>query len=253
MCPSRTASASACSSMIPPRATLMSRAPCFIRASSAAPTTPRVLSLSGTWTLRKSDCASRVSKSTSSAPACSARSGGHQRVVGDDPHLEPLGGDPGHLEADLAEPRAAPASCSRSSVPMNAFRSHRPACIEASAGAMLRARASIIPTVCSAAAMVLPVGALSTSTPCRVAASRSMLSTPDPGSSDHPQALCRLEHLGSDLGLAARPPARRRRRSAASAPRGRGRSRPRPRRRRGAAPPHRPRSGRRPGCARLER
>src|SRR5579862_2729638 len=45
---------------------------------------------------------------------------------------------------------------------------------------MLRASASSMAMVCSVAAMVLPVGELMTSTPRRVAASTSMLSTPTP-------------------------------------------------------------------------
>ena len=179
MCPSRTASASACSSMMPPRATLISRAPFFIRASSAAPITPRVLSLRGTWTLRKSDCASRVSKSTSSAPACSARSAVTRGSSAMTRILRPWEAILATSNPILPSP-SSPSVFPRSSVPTNAFRSHRPSCIEASAREMLRASAIIIPTVCSAAAMVLPVGALSTSTPCRVAASRSMLSTPTP-------------------------------------------------------------------------
>ncbi len=43
---------------------------------------------------------------------------------------------------------------------------------------MRRSRLSISATVCSAAAIVLPVGALTTITPARVAAARSMRSVP---------------------------------------------------------------------------
>ena len=50
----------------------------------------------------------------------------------------------------------------------------------ASAEATLRASASIRANASSAVAIVLPPGEFMTRTPCRVAAARSMLSTPTP-------------------------------------------------------------------------
>ena len=68
----------------------------------------------------------------------------------------------------------------RSSRPVNCERFHSPRRIDASAAAVRRATPYSSARVCSAAAMVLPVGALTTVMPARVAASRSTLSTPTP-------------------------------------------------------------------------
>ena len=48
--------------MIPPRATLRMIAPGRIRAISAAPMSPRVARVSGTWTVRTSTCSSSSSQ-----------------------------------------------------------------------------------------------------------------------------------------------------------------------------------------------
>ena len=66
-----------------------------------------------------------------------------------------------------------------SSTPANFLRSQVSAFMEESAGGMLRARASIRAIASSAVEIVLPPGEFMTSTPRRVAAARSMLSTPD--------------------------------------------------------------------------
>ncbi len=68
----------------------------------------------------------------------------------------------------------------KSSTPAKDFRSHFSPFIAASAGATLRARASIRATASSAVETVLPPGEFMTSTPRRVAAARSTLSTPTP-------------------------------------------------------------------------
>ena len=68
----------------------------------------------------------------------------------------------------------------RSSTPMNRERAHSPRRIDASACGMFRASAIISANACSAAAIVFPVGALTTAMPRWVAASTSMLSTPTP-------------------------------------------------------------------------
>src|SRR6185295_16169090 len=67
-----------------------------------------------------------------------------------------------------------------SSTPRKLFRSHSPRFIEASAAGTLRARASSIARVCSVAEIRFAFGALSTSTPRRVASRTSTLSTPTP-------------------------------------------------------------------------
>ena len=66
----------------------------------------------------------------------------------------------------------------RSSLPVKRPRSHSPVRSDASAAGTWRRSASISAMVCSAAAMVLPVGALTTITPARVAAPRSIRSVP---------------------------------------------------------------------------
>ena len=93
--------------MMPPRATLMSRAPLRIRLSSAAPITPRVASVSGTWTVRKSVSVRSVSKSQSSTPTAERALGGDERVVREHAHAQALAGDARHLGSDLAEPEHA--------------------------------------------------------------------------------------------------------------------------------------------------
>src|SRR4029077_1546713 len=73
-----------------------------------------------------------------------------------------------------------PSVLPRISVPMNFDRVHSPRFTEASAWGTERARAKSRAMVCSAAATMLPRGALTTRMPLRVAAATSMLSTPTP-------------------------------------------------------------------------
>src|SRR5438874_8661575 len=73
-----------------------------------------------------------------------------------------------------------PSTLPRTSTPVNLERVHSPRLTEASAWGMLRAKAKRRPIVCSAAAMMLPRGALTTRMPLAVAAGTSMLSTPTP-------------------------------------------------------------------------
>src|SRR5215472_4230229 len=68
----------------------------------------------------------------------------------------------------------------RSSVPCSDFFSHLPACIHSFARHTCRAIASIMASVCSATATAFAPGVFITAIPLRVAASRSMLSTPTP-------------------------------------------------------------------------
>ena len=68
MRPRRSASYSARSSTIPPRAVLIRNAVAFISPNARAPTRLRVLSFNGQLTTRKSDCVSTVSRSQSVTP-----------------------------------------------------------------------------------------------------------------------------------------------------------------------------------------
>ena len=101
---------------------------------------------------------------------------GEVRVVGDDAHLE-AAGPPGDRLADLAEADDAQRLAAQLAAG-EAARSHSPVRTDASAAGTWRSSASISAMVCSAAAMVLPVGALTTITPARVAAARSIRSVP---------------------------------------------------------------------------
>ena len=73
-CPERMASASACSSTMPPRAVLMIRMPGLALASRSASTSPSVSLFLGRWMLTKSDSAMSSSSPMSSTPMWRARS-----------------------------------------------------------------------------------------------------------------------------------------------------------------------------------
>ena len=176
--PARSESARAASSTTPPRATLRTIEPGFSFAIASRPMRPRVERVSGTWTVTTSARASNSSNSTSSTPWLAAASavtyGSTPRTV-----------------ISIARARTAiawpilprpmiPSVRPRSSEPVNSARFHSPRRTDASAAAILRATAYRRARVCSAAAIVLPVGALTTTIPARVAASRSTLSTPTP-------------------------------------------------------------------------
>jgi hypothetical protein len=75
MRPLLTASASACSSTMPPRATLMTRSSGLALARRSALMSPTVCGVFATWMVMKSDCATSVSRSTSSTDIWRARSG----------------------------------------------------------------------------------------------------------------------------------------------------------------------------------
>ena len=102
-----------------------------------------------------------------------------ERVEADDVHLQ-AAGDAGDLGADA--PQADDAQRLAAQLDADELRALPLARLERGVRRRrcARARASIRPTVCSAAATVLPPGALTTTTPWRVAASTSMLSTPTP-------------------------------------------------------------------------
>ncbi len=177
-CPLRSASATAASSTTPPRATLRTIDPGFILAIAALPIRPFVPRVSGTCTVTTSERRSSSSRSTSSAPWLAAWSA-------------VTNGSTARTGISIARARSAmawpilpspmiPSVRPRSSRPVNAERFHSPRRTDASAGAIRRASPYSSASVCSAAAIVLPVGALTTVMPARVAASRSTLSTPTP-------------------------------------------------------------------------
>jgi len=176
--PSRSASARAASSTIPPRATLRTIAPGRMVAMAAASSRLRVVRVSGTCRVSTSQRAITSARSKSATPwfaAASAVTNGSWPMT----------------SISIARARSAmampilprptmPRVLPRNSTPVKAPRFHSPRRSEASAAAMRRATAYSSASVCSAAAIVLPVGALTTVTPARVAASRSTLSTPTP-------------------------------------------------------------------------
>src|SRR5207253_4712594 len=82
-------------------------------------------------------------------------------------------------EPTLPRP-TTPSVLPRTSTPTNLARVHSPRLTDASAWGTQRARANSNAIVCSAAATMLPRGALTTRIPLRVAAVTSMLSTPTP-------------------------------------------------------------------------
>ena len=153
--PAAIASASAASSTRPPRAQLMMRTPCFVRASASRERMLRVASVSGVCRVMKSARASSVveidllhaefqrallapgtdrRRSPSSSARC-ARSA----------TIEPM----------LPQP-IRPRVLAVSSTPMKRFFSHLPALVEAEASGIWRASANIIAMACSAVVMVLP-------------------------------------------------------------------------------------------------
>ena len=169
---------SAASSTMPPRAVLMRRAAGFIIASSRAAIRPRFASTSGTWMVTKSARCRRSSSGTSSTLKSSARStattGSYAMTSISSPCARFATSDP-----TLPRPMT-PSVLPRTSTPRNFARVQSPAWIEASACETQRATANSRAMVCSAAATMLPRGALTTRMPWRVAAATSMLSTPTP-------------------------------------------------------------------------
>ena len=139
---------------------------------------PRVVRVSGTWTVRASARASSSANGTSSTPCRAAVSGATNGSCATTVISSPRARSARAMPI-LPRPRM-PRVRPRSSMPVKRARVHSPRRIEASAAAIRRATAKSRASVCSAAAMVLPVGALTTTTPAAVAASRSTLSTPTP-------------------------------------------------------------------------
>ena len=139
---------------------------------------PRVVRVMGTWTVMTSARSTRSSKVTSSTPtlaACSGVTNGSEPMT-----VISMARARMAIAWPILPSPTMPSVLPRSSMPVNWARFHSPRRIEASAAAVLRASPYIRAIVCSAAAIVLPVGALTTVMPARVAASRSTLSTPTP-------------------------------------------------------------------------
>ena len=176
--PELSASSSASSSTMPPRAQLMMRTPLRIIAKAAAPTMPRVSSVNGACTVMKSERLKSSSRPTSSIPARAAASAVR---IGSKPITFIL--RPAARSATMRPilPRPiTPSVLLHTSTPVNLPRSHLPARSAALAAGICRAIAIIIVMVCSAVVMLLPSGLFITTMPRRVAASRSTLSTPTP-------------------------------------------------------------------------
>ena len=181
--PSRTASASAASSTIPPRATLITRSVGLALSSRSRPISPAV-----SVCLRQVDREEvglgddLVERQQLDAHLAGAV-GGHERVVGDEPHAERLGPVGDELadaaEADDAERLvgeldALPAGCAPSGRPSSA----------AWAWGTLRAWASSSAIVCSAAETMFDCGALTTITPRRGGGVDVDVVEPDAGPAD---------------------------------------------------------------------
>ena len=132
----------------------------------------------GTWTVIASERATSSSNATSSTPRFAAWS---WVTNGSEPSTVICIARARTAMACPILPRPTmPRVLPRTSIPVNWLRFHSPRRIDASAAAVLRASPNSRASVSSAAAIVLPVGALTTTTPARVAASRSTLSTPTP-------------------------------------------------------------------------
>ncbi len=101
--PERTASASASSSTMPPRAVLTIRSPGLAVARSSLPISPSVSGVLGRWTVTKSDLRHQLLEGGQRHAHLAGPLGGYVRVVGAQPHPEgvrPLG----HQRPDPPEP-----------------------------------------------------------------------------------------------------------------------------------------------------
>ncbi len=179
MVPAASASASAFSSTMPPRATFSTRAVFFIIPSSRAPIMLLVSAPPGTWRVRKSTFGS---SSSTLAAASYPSSATFAAVTNGSSAMTPMS-RPLARRATSRPMRPRPTTPSvlpATSVPTNLLRSHPPAFMVASATGMRRASASRSAIVCSAAETVFPPGVFITTTPLRVAAATSMVSTPTP-------------------------------------------------------------------------
>lgn len=176
--PASSARTRAPSSITPPRATLTTRAPRFILANRASLNRPFVSGVIGMCSEKKSAVASASSSDTSLTPSAAAFAsdayGSYATTLNPRPR-------PRRPTSDPTLPKPMTASVLPTiDTPTYLDRSHRPALMDASAWATLRATEQMRAMPCSAAATVLAVGALTTRQPAAVAAPRSTLSTPTP-------------------------------------------------------------------------
>jgi hypothetical protein len=176
--PSRNASARAFSSTMPPRAQLIRRAVGFIFAIALASISFAVSFCKGTCRETKSDRTSNTSRSTSSTPSSFARSAVMNGSKAITRIVRPC------ARAATRRPMlprpTIPSVLLEISLPRKRDFSHLPFFIDAVACGMERARASIMLIACSAVVTLLPPGVFITTTPRRVAAGTSTLSTPIP-------------------------------------------------------------------------
>ena len=171
----------ASSSINPPRAQLISRAPGLSRCSSCVPISPRVPCgplVRDVCSVTKSACwstSSMLSMVISNLRACSEATYGSKAIT--------CISSPCARRATSVPtfPRPImPSILFRTSTPRKRLFSHFPVFVLLLAAGMCRANAISIAMVCSAAATMFPVGELTTMMPWRVAASMSILSTPTP-------------------------------------------------------------------------
>ena len=175
-----------------------------MRAISAAPISPRVARVSGTWTViasgAREELLERARGSTPMEwpPARRSRTGREPMTV-----ISMRPGAVGDRPADLAEADDAQRLAAQLEARELARASTRPGASRRPRPPTCRASAKSSASVCSAAAIVLPVGALTTMMPARVAASQVDVVDADAGPADDDQAGAGGDHLGVDLDLAA--------------------------------------------------
>ena len=177
-CPLSSASSSAPSSISSPRAVLTTRTPRLHCAKRSLFSSRSVCGLSETCSETKSARASTSSSDASSTPRSRASGAA---TNGSCATTSISNACARRATSCPMRPRpTSPRVLLFNSIPPNSFLRHSPARTEAEAAGTLRANANISAKACSATLTALPPGVFSTSTPRRVAASRSMLSTPTP-------------------------------------------------------------------------
>ncbi len=163
---------------MPPRATLITRSSGLAFFNNSRPMRPMVSLVFGRCTVRKSARATSSSRLTASTPISRARSSEMYGSYAMTRIAKPAARSATNLPI---RPRPTiPRVFSASSTPSHLLRSHRPATNAACACGTLRAIDNNKAIVCSAAEMMLEVGAFTTMTPRFVAASTSTLSSPTP-------------------------------------------------------------------------
>ena len=178
MVSSRSASARSCSFMIPPRAQLMIRQVGFIFLKCSARIMLSVSGVLGAWTVMKSDRSMSSSTETSSTPRASAFI--WVRIGSNVITFMPKDCARLAISPPMRPMPMIPRTFSKTSVPMNFFRSQRPASMDAWAAGIFRHSAKRSAKACSQVEIVLPPGVFMTTIPAFVAAVLSILSVPTP-------------------------------------------------------------------------